>query len=242
MIQRLIATALVSAVVAFVCTSSHANQDNSWVTQEYIDNSVASMIPHTLNSPGFAQLAACAGLSHEDAIGALEKTIRSCYGAYMKDADDNRLEQCFDNMAQTALGLSEQQLSACYGDELAFDSSDEDDVQAQLDTIQTELDAVREKIDDLYRPGELTEQDEQRLDKLLDQEAVLTQKLASIAQIQYWEQMGPSERKLMALQEEIGDKQPTAAQMAELKRLSEQVRKEQMAESRDMFEAISPRQ
>lgn len=234
LLAALILAPMVSSPLAF------AKDDTSWLTAEYLDKTLKTMIAQSVKQPGFEAVASCAGMSKEEAAKALEKAFRACYDQYLQTADGTQVEQCLDRGPQAALGMSEQQIDSCMAKKGFIDEeTHEEALESEVASLRDEMESLQESIDELFDTDERSEADEQRLTQLQDQQDALQEKIAQAEHALWITQMSPTERELTELQEQIGEREPTASEEARLRKLGEKLRQERMAVSQDVLKGLN---
>lgn len=235
--NRTLIAALVLAPL--VSTAVFAKDDTSWLTPEYLENTLKSMIAQGMNQPGFEAVAACAGMSKQEAGKALEKAFRGCYDQYLKTGDGTQVEQCLDKGPQTALGLSEREIDACMAKKgFVVEETAEEQLASDVEVLREQMMSLQSSIDALYDMEDRSEADDARLEQLQAQYDELGQRLNDAENGLHMAEMSPTERKLMEMMDKIGEREPTASEEAELRKLGEQLRQERIAAGNNLMKGL----
>lgn len=158
----------------------------------------------------FAEGAKCLNIKESKMEEVMRKALTHCFSQHQV-TQDKAMDACIQTQVSKFSGKSQEQIAAC--------ETEESKLERKLSDIDSQIEALELELQELnYKEGlSLTDERrmdtiEQRLDKLMVQQDMLSDKLADRT-------MGSAERELNALFEEIGDGAATPAQKKKLKEL-----------------------
>ncbi|QSX36480.1 HlyD family secretion protein [Shewanella sedimentimangrovi] len=197
------------------------------MTEEQQQQILRFAVTQMRDKGGFDRLARCSGSSAAKMESLYSKVLRRCQ--VWDEREENAVEHCIIDAMSEGTGLTSEQLHACLPD-------DPEDIAAdRVEALQHQVATLESQLNELMDNDHLNEAEENKLDTMEAQLEALRQELYQAEDELNRLQMTDAERAMDALYQSIGDAEPTAAQVEELKRLELQMLKERKQNMQDLM-------